>query len=64
MLHVLLAHLNLWVYGEHQMADNVCQGKSAEMLLNAYNLQLKYLLSVKRASNQACGDAVNSDLTI
>lgn len=44
------------------MVDNVCHGKAAETLLNSYYLQLKPLLSRKRASNQACGGASSSEL--
>lgn len=44
------------------MVDNVCHGNTAEMLLNSYYLQLKHVLSMKRASNQACEDALSSEL--
>lgn len=42
------------------MVDNVCHGKTAETLLISYYLQLKRLLYIKRASNQARGDGVQS----
>lgn len=45
------------------MVNNVCSGKAAEMLLDFHYSQLKHLLSMKRASNQACGDALSSDFT-
>lgn len=44
------------------MVENVCHGKAAEMLLSCYYLQLKHVLSMKRESNQACEDALSSEL--
>ena len=46
----------------HQMVDIVGHGNTAEMLLNSYYLQLKHVLSMKRASSQACEDALSSEL--
>lgn len=43
------------------MVANVFHGKMAEILCSSY-LQLKHLLSVKRASNQGCEDALSSEL--
>lgn len=44
------------------MVDNVCHGKAAGTQLSSYYLQLKPLLSIKRANNQACGDTSSSEL--
>lgn len=44
------------------MFHNVCHGNAAEMLLSSYSLQLKHPLSVKKTSNQACEDALSSEL--